>query len=457
MNRWFPVNGKWTPEGINPNAAWIADEIDLFPRIIPELLTKPERLSITLRKETYFMKWMIEKTMLRAKQKLMGIGLRLVKQPIPELLTGAGAVKQLPAVIKDEGLSHVLIVTDKMLTELGLAKTFMASLEAAGIQYTVFDDVQPNPTIENIENGLRVYLENHCDGIVAFGGGSPMDCAKGIGARQAHPDKSIQQLGKILAMKNDIPPFFAVATTAGTGSEASLAAAITDAEIHHKSGIGDPRLIPKWAVLDPELTISLPPDITVATGMDALTHAVEAYISRHATKFTDEYAEKAIALIFDNLEKAYADGTDIDARNNMLLASYYAGVSFTRAMVGYVHAMAHRMTELYGYPHGLATAIILPYVLEFSQKDAKRKLARLAVVAGIGKREESEEILSQRLIARIREMNRKMNIPEKFERIAKADIPLMVERVMDEAKRAYAPPTMMSPKQCEAQIRLLMG
>jgi len=402
------------------------------------------------------MMWVFQKPLLRIKQKLMTVGLRLVKQPIPELLTGAGAVKQLPAVIKDEGLSNVLIVTDKVLVELGLPDGLMTALEAAGIGFTIFDDVQPNPTIENVENGLKVYLDNRCDGLVAFGGGSPMDCAKGIGARQAHPGKSVQQLMGMLAIKNDIPPLYAVATTAGTGSEATMAAVITDSENHWKSGIGDARLIPKWAVLDPELTLSLPPHITAATGMDALTHAVEAYISGHATKFTDEYAEKATVLIFNNLEKACTDGSNIDARNNMLLASYYAGVSFTRAMLGYVHAIAHRMTELYGYPHGLANAIILPYVLESSKTDAKQKLARLAIVAGIGKGEDSEEILSQRLIDHIREMNRRMDIPEKFEGVKEADIPLMVQRAMDEAKLAYAPPTMMSPKQCEAQIRLLI-
>ncbi|MBT8342321.1 MAG: iron-containing alcohol dehydrogenase [Desulfatitalea sp.] len=380
----------------------------------------------------------------------------MINPPVPKLISGAGSIKKLPEEIKKEGLSHILIVTDNVLVRLGMLDGLFAALEKSAIAYTLFDGVEQNPTIENMEAGLKAYLDHGCDGIVAFGGGSPMDCAKVIGALKSHPNQSVHSFRGYFKIKNELPPLFAVPTTAGTGSEVTVAAVVKDAKNHEKFGIGDKRLVPKWAILDPDLTVSLPPHITAATGMDALTHAVESYISRISFAIADEYAEKAVRLILANLENAYDNGSDIQARNNMLLASYYAGLAFTRTMVGYVHAIAHNLGGLYGIPHGLANATILPYILDYSRKDAQTRLARLAVVANIGEKDSSDETLSTMFIDRIRQMNTKMGIPSGFKEIREEDIPLIVKRTMAEAAFAYAPPTLMSASQCDGMIRKLI-
>ncbi|MCR4594845.1 MAG: iron-containing alcohol dehydrogenase, partial [Clostridiales bacterium] len=258
----------------------------------------------------------------------------------PQILTGPGAVKKLPALVKEKGVKKVLVVTDKGLTGLGLPNGLFEALEKEGIGYVVYDGVQPNPSIDNVEEARRMYVDNMCEGIIAFGGGSPMDCAKLAGARVVKPNQPVLKMRGVMKIMKQLPPFFAVPTTAGTGSETTLAAVVSNPETHEKNACNDPCLRPKYAVLDPELTIGLPPHITSSTGMDALTHAVEAYIGRSNVKSTREYAEKATKLIFENLEMAYKDGKNIEARNQMLLASFYAGMAFTRAYVGYVHAIA---------------------------------------------------------------------------------------------------------------------
>jgi alcohol dehydrogenase len=253
-----------------------------------------------------------------------------------------------------------------------------------------------------------------------------------------------------------IPPLFCVPTTAGTGSETTVVAVITDPTTHEKFAISDLKLIPKISVLDPELMIGLPPHMTSTTGMDALTHAVEAYIGLNGTQFTDEKAEQATKLIFENLEKAYNNGTDLEARSNMSLASYYAGVAFTRAYVGYVHAIAHNMGGLYGVPHGLANAVILPYVLEFCRKGAEKKLAALAIAGGIGKKGESIEELSYRFIEKIKTMNKNMKIPTFIKELKEKDIPLIAQRALKEAHPDYPVPVIMTLEECEGIVRKLL-
>ena len=304
--------------------------------------------------------WTLKKRYYRLHQNVMKVASVVIPFPVPALLTGAGSVKNLAENIKARGLKNVLVVTDKVLMKLKVPDGLLESLEQKGIKYTIFDEVQPNPTIENVEEGKKTYTANKCDGIIGFGGGSSIDCAKIIGARVSNPYFSVRRMKGLFKVFLPIPPFFCVPTTAGTGSETTVAAVITDAQTHEKFAINDLKLIPKIAVLDPELMVGLPPHITSTTGMDALTHAVEAYIGLNGSSFTDENAENATKLIFENLEKAYKDGTDLEARNNMALASFYAGSAFTRAYVGYVHAIAHNMGGLYGVPHGLANAIILP-------------------------------------------------------------------------------------------------
>ncbi len=400
--------------------------------------------------------WTLKKRMYRVQHGVMKVVADVFPFPVPALLTGPGSVKKLAENIRIRGLKHVLVVTDKVLMNLKLPDGFLASLEENGVDYTVFDDVEPNPTIENVEAGRRLYKENKCDGIIGFGGGSPIDCAKIIGARISNPYLSVRRMKGLFRVFIPIPPFFAVPTTAGTGSETTIAAVITDADTHKKFAINDFKLIPKIAVLDPELMVGLPPHITATTGMDALTHAVEAYIGVNGNKFTDENAEKATALIFENLEEAYQNGSNIEARNNMALASFYAGSAFTRAYVGYVHAIAHTLGGLYGVPHGLANAVILPYVLEFCREDAESKLASLALAGGLGANGESDEELSYAFIEKIKTMNKNMDIPTYIKELEEADIPLIAKRALDEAHPDYPVPTIMTRDECEDLVRQLL-
>ena len=373
----------------------------------------------------------------------------------PELLKGPGAIKDLPALVKSKGITNVLIVTDKGLMSLNLLDSLFEALEKQGIKYTVYDGVQPNPSIENIEEGRRIYLKNNCEGIIAFGGGSPMDCAKVVGARIANPNKTVSQMRGLLKVVRNIPPFFAVPTTAGTGSETTLAAVVSNMQTHEKYAINDPKLRPKYAVLDPELTVGLPPHITSTTGMDALTHAVEAYIGKSNVKSTEEYAEKATKMIFENIEKAYTNGKDIEARDQMLKASFYAGQAFTRAYVGYVHAIAHNLGGQYGVPHGLANAIILPYVLEYYGETAHKRLAKLAVIAGV-KTTGSDKEKAEAFIEAIKTLNKNMNIPDGFDMVQEKDIPVIVERALKEGNPLYPVPKIMDKADCEAVIRRMM-
>lgn len=400
--------------------------------------------------------WTLKTSMYRAQQRVMKIAAMVLPFPVPALLTGPGSVKQLAENLSVRGLKQVLVVTDKVLMELKLPEGLLTSLDEHGIGYTVFDDVQPNPTIENVEAGRKVYREHNCDGIVAFGGGSPIDCAKIIGARISNPYLSVRMMKGLFRVVLPIPPFFCVPTTAGTGSETTIVGVITDAATHEKFAINDLKLIPKIAVLDPELMAGLPPQITSTTGMDALTHAVEAYIGLNGTTFSDDNAEKATRLIFKHLEEAYDNGSNLEARYKMAVASYCAGAAFTRAYVGYVHAIAHNMGGLYGVPHGLANAVILPYVLRFSRKDAEQKLASLARVGGIAEPGESDEALSYKFIEQVEGMNERMGIPTFIRELKAADIPLIAKRALAEAHPDYPVPTIMTRQECEALVTKLL-
>lgn len=373
----------------------------------------------------------------------------------PELLQGAGAIKKLPALVKKQGVNNVLIVTDKGLMGLHLLDSLFVGLESEGIKYTVFDGVQPNPTIYNVEDALKLYHDNGCEAFIAFGGGSPMDCAKVTAAKVARPNKSIPSMRGQLKVLKKTPLIFAVPTTAGTGSETTLAAVISNPDTHEKNAINDPVLRPKFAVLDPELTVGLPPHITSTTGMDALTHAVEAFIGRSNVKSTEDAALKATKLIFENIEKVYEDGKNIEARENMLVASFYAGVAFTRAYVGYVHAIAHNLGGMYGIPHGLANAVILPYILEFFGDSAHHRLAILADVAGITDGLKTEKEKAEKFIEAIKELNRKMNIPDKFEGIKDEDIELIATRALKEGNPLYPVPKIINLEECKAIIKNL--
>jgi len=401
--------------------------------------------------------WFVKKCWYRLYQKVLKVAMCFMDWSEPELLEGEGAVLKLPAFIKNKNINKVLVVTDKGLMGIHLLDPLFEELKKEGIEYVIFDGVQPNPTISNIEDCRNVYIENNCQGIIAFGGGSPMDCAKAAAARVVKPKQSVRKMRGYLKVHKKLPPFFAVPTTAGTGSETTLAAVVTDPTTHEKNAICDSCLRPKYAVLDPALTIGLPPHITSTTGMDALTHAVEAYIGKSNVKSTIKYAEDATILIHENLEKAYVNGKDVEARNNMLKASFLAGSAFTRAFVGYVHAIAHNLGGMYNTPHGLANAVILPYVLEWYGSSAYKPLAKLADLIKITNKNMSVEEKAKAFILEIRRMNKAMNIPEKFDFIKEADIPTLVKRALKEGNPGYPVPKIMKPSDCEQVIRLLMA
>ena len=394
----------------------------------------------------------------RIYQNVMKVACNFLDWSEPEIIKGAGSVKQLPAHIKQKGIDNVLVVTDKGLMSLNLLDPLFDELKKANISYTVFDNVQPNPTINNIEDARELYLANSCKGIIAFGGGSPMDCAKACGARLARPKKSVPELRGVLKVIKKIPPLFAVPTTAGTGSETTIAAVVSNPVTHEKNAINDPVLRPKTAVLDPELTVGLPKKITSTTGMDALTHAVEAYIGKSNTKGTRAAAEKATKMIFENILVAFENGKNITARENMLEASYLAGIAFTRAYVGYVHSIAHNLGGMYGTPHGLANAVILPYVLDYYGETAHKPLAKLADIAFSDCAAlSSDKQKAEYFIAKIREFNAKMEIPEKFDFIKEADIPLIAKRALQEGNPLYPVPKIMDQADCEKLIKQLMA
>ncbi len=373
----------------------------------------------------------------------------------PELISGAGSLGKLPAFISAKGDKKVLIITDQGLWKLGLVDSLVEGLKAEGIEPIVYNETVPNPTIDNIEAAVKKYHENGCTSIIAFGGGSPQDCAKATGARVARPDKAIPQMKGLFKVLKKLPTLYAIPTTSGSGSETTLAAVISNSETHEKYPINDMVLIPKYAVLDPELCVKLPKHITSTTGIDALTHSVEAFIGRSNTKETREMALSSTKLVFDNLKKAYDNGADIEARHNMQIAAFNGGVAFTRAYVGYVHAIAHTLGGMYNVPHGLANAIILPYVLEFYGESCHKALAELADHVGITDSQDSIATKANKFIKAVKELNASMEIPTSVAQIKDEDIPLMVSRALKEANPLYPVPKLMDVAEMTAMYHTI--
>ncbi|MDD3947674.1 MAG: iron-containing alcohol dehydrogenase [Clostridia bacterium] len=391
----------------------------------------------------------------RAYQAAFRIVMPLLPWRKPELIEGENSILKLPSFIKEKNIDKVLIVTDKGLSALGLLDGLKEELTKAGVSYAYYDKTVPNPTIDNIEEALQMYHAEGCQGIIAFGGGSPMDCAKGVGARVARPNKPISKMKGNLKVLKKLPPLFAVPTTAGTGSEATLAAVISNSETHEKYPINDTSLIPHYAVLDPVLTKGLPKHITSTTGIDALTHAVEAYIGKSNTAETEKMAKDAVKLIFGNLKEAYDNGDNLEARKNMQLAAFYAGIAFTRAYVGYVHAVAHTLGGMYSVPHGLANSVILPYVLEYYGEAAHKRLAELADLVGITSDGDTDAAKADKFIKAIKDMNESMQIPNKIKGIKDEDIPIMVKRALKEANPLYPVPKFMGAEEITEIFRII--
>jgi len=308
---------------------------------------------------------------------LGGRALTVIPQKVPVLFSGLGAVRKIPGELATLKVGKPLIITDAGVERAGILAKLTEILKSASIPYAVFSGITPDPTFEVCEKALEALRVNSCDSVIALGGGSVMDAGKLVRMGATHK-KPLARFAGLLRCRNRGLPFICIPTTAGTGSEATAAAVITDSVKHRKVTVLDPRLPPDSTILDPALTAGLPPALTAATGIDALTHAIEAYCNTLHYRDVDVQALEAARLIFANLPRAYADGSDLEARENMLKASHIAGRAFTRGFVGYVHAVAHRFGEKYHVPHGLANAIALPWFLDFYVDVCPERLADLA-------------------------------------------------------------------------------
>ncbi|MEI3160653.1 MAG: iron-containing alcohol dehydrogenase [Oscillospiraceae bacterium] len=393
----------------------------------------------------------LKKAYYRTYQQVFDIGMRCLHWRKPIVISGAGCIRQVPDVLSKSGVTKVMVVTGSHVVK-SLGPKLFAALEDAGMPYEVFSEVEANPSVNTVEKIRAQYTDTGCSGFVALGGGSPMDATKGAAARVACPKKSCDDMAGVMRVGKTVPPIVAIPTTSGTGSETTIAAVITDSETHHKYALMDLKLMPLYAILDPELTVGLPPRTTATTGMDALTHAIEAYISwTYNTKESLRLAEEAVKLIFDNLELAYQHGEDLKVRENMMIAAFKAGFAFSRAGVGNVHAIAHTLGGLYNTPHGLANAVILPIVLEDYGEAVYPKLARLCEIAGV-KADGTDAEKAQAFIAEIYAMNERMGIPKGFDFIQEEDIPQIITWALAEANPNYPVPVVYNAARCRKVI-----
>ena len=390
----------------------------------------------------------------RTFQAVLKVGNYFMGYRMPHYLEGPGKIAELGAFLKEKKINDVLVVTGSGMVRRGQVKPMLDGFDAAGIRYTLQTYDTTDPTSDDVEAGYKAYKENGCKAIVALGGGSRIDCAKGIAAKAVHPRKKVSQLQGLLKVHWPIPPFVAIPTTAGAGSETTVAAVITDSATHRKAAINDPFLIPKYAVLDPELTTGLPPYTTATTGMDALAHAVEAYTNHtYNTKLENKLAKEAVKLIHDNILLAFEDGKNLEARQNMQRGAFYAGRAFTRGCVGYVHAVGHTLGGLYGVAHGLAMAVLLPHVMREFGASAHKRLAELADVCGIEGRNEAEK--ANAFIAWIEQTNAKMGLPNGFDVIRDEDIPQMIAWARKEANPLYPVPVVWGEKDFRRLIQAI--
>lgn len=398
---------------------------------------------------------MVRSVGLSAAMRAAGVVTALLPIPQPTLLVGPGSSRRLGQTIAGFGHRKILIVTDGIIAKLGLQDGLTDALTKGGATFVVFDEVTPDAPIPLIEQGMKFYQSKGCDAIVAFGGGSAMDAAKTIALAVANRKKPRQLVGYFKGLHEPVP-VYAVPTTAGTGSEVTVAAVVSDPKTGKKLVIADTRLVPRMAALDPSLMTGLPPHVTAATGMDALTHAIEAFIGQWSTAYTDRMALSATGLIYDNLRTVCRSGKNLAAREQMALAATYAGFAFTRANVGYVHAIAHQLGGKYHTPHGLANAIVLPHVLKFLRPAITDKLAVLAVRARVGEEGERSAVLAQKFLDSVEALNRDIGIPPCLDALREADIPELAKAACWEADTNYPVPRYMSPEICAQVIREIL-
>ena len=388
----------------------------------------------------------ISKVFCRIFQTVFHLALPILPYRNPKIYDNITGIGQL---LREQKINSVLLITDPILRSAGITAPLEAFLRDQNIRCVVYDKTCPNPTVRNVEEARKLYVDEKCQGLIAFGGGSSMDCAKAVGARVVYPNRSLDQLKGLLRVWRKLPLLIAIPTTAGTGSEVTVTAVITDSEKKHKYTMNNFTFIPPYAVLDPEVTFTLPPSVTATTGMDALTHAVEAYIGGSTSRETRTLALETVKLVFENIETAYRDGTNRPARANMLYAAHKAGIAFSKSYVGYIHAVAHSLGGQYNIPHGLANSVLMPIVLEAYGEAAHKKLHELGIAAGVAGSGDSHREGAEKFIQAIRDLNRRLGIPETLPGIRKEDILQMARHAAKEANPLYPVPVLMSAGELE--------
>lgn len=379
---------------------------------------------------------------------------RFLKFPEQITFSGPGSTQQLCEHITRLGHKKVLLITDKILVELGLANAVVDGIAQSGGEVVIYDGVLPDPTTAMVDEGVALVKQHGCDAVIAMGGGSSIDTAKGVAAVATNGD--IEKLMGILKVKNSPLPLFAIPTTSGTGSEVTLAAVISDSVTHQKGVLADPKIVPNALALDAKLLTGMPPAVTAATGMDALSHAVESYIGGWSNPTVRKYAGTAIKLIFENLPKAYENGEDLNARGSLSLASYYAGLALNGGLAGNVHALAHQLGGRYGIPHGVAISAVMPHVLTLSIHKAKGSLAEMADIIAVADAGDSVEVKAQKFIDAMYSLQDSINMPRTLEAIESQDISAMAKDAIKEAI-SYPVPYFFSHKEAESVLLKLQA
>lgn len=380
----------------------------------------------------------------------------IINIPKPTVLTGKGSSTRLCETIAQFGLGRLLIVTDSVLYKMGLLEEMLQALEKNGTPYTLFAEVEPDPTFAIVEKGLSLYRQENCGGVIAVGGGSSIDAAKVI-ALAATNEVEPRALVGIIKGRKSAAPFFAIPTTAGTGSEATIGAVISDSKTHNKELIIDHKVVPMMCALDPGLMTGLPAPITAATGMDALTHLIEGYLSGMATEESDFYARSGVQMVFQNLVTACKKGTNIKARENMSLASFYGGLVVNSAGLGYGHAFAHQLGRLYKMPHGIANAKVLPFVLEYNKFATADRMAELARVIGLETAGDDALSLADKFIDAVKKLIQDVGIVPCVQELKKNDYGSIIRNAFKEANSTYAVAKYMSYDDAEELLDALAG
>lgn len=395
-------------------------------------------------------------TPLRSKAQLAALKLvtKLIPSPIPNTLLGAQSRLRLVEHMAHFGFKRVLLVTDDVLFQLGVINPIVERLNELGVETVIYSKVTPDPGFLVVENGLHILRQNSCDAVLAIGGGSSIDAAKVI-ALAATNRKTPRDLVGILKARKRSLPLFVVPTTAGTGSEATIGAVISDDTTHVKNLVIDPKVVPLAAALDPEIMAGMPKSVTADTGIDALTHCLESWISDFSTPETEFYSGAGVKLVFKYLEKACENGQNYEARDAMALAANYGGLALNKTGLGYVHAIAHQLGTQYGVPHGRANAIVLPHILEVNRDCAQARMAALARLCDLATHTDTDSLAADKLIQRVSALLAAMPIERKVKGINEKHFSVMADAAMKEAHGTYAVPKYMNKKEIIQVIRTI--